>query len=155
MYLIDKSIFFPIHRNMSSSVAKLIVKNGGQYLSEMREGCFKFTILREPIERFISGCIMMKVKDVKEFINTDSFTNNHVKPQHKFLPMKMNLYLIFERLTELPFGVPEHNHKSDPKEKAKIRKQLTQKLTKKLKEIYKEDYKLYEIATKQAKKRNP
>lgn len=157
MYLIENSIFFAIHRNMSSSVVKLIVNNGGQYLPKLNEGMeklFKFTIIREPIERFISGCIMMKIKDVKEFINEGDFQNNHVKPQHKFLPMKMDKYYIFENMEELPLnlGIPEHNHKSGSK--TKIRKQLTPYFIKKLKQIYKEDYKLYETYATTATQRN-
>lgn len=146
IYLIENTLFFSIHRNMSSSVVKLIVNNGGRELPELNEGMetlFKFTIIREPIERFISGCMMMKIKDVKKFIDDGDFQNNHVKPQHKFLPMKMDKYFIFEKMEELPLnlGTPEHNHKSGSK--TKIRKQLTPTLIKKLKQIYKEDYKLY------------
>ena len=134
--------------------------------------CHKTTILRNPTDRFISAYVMiitderhnkdsifknasLTKENLKAFIGMleKRFFDGHLRPQVDYLPMKMDKYLIQEKIgKELPLGAPQEFYKNNKlikinaqstKDKKLVKSQLDKTLLNKLNKIYAEDWKLY------------
>jgi len=160
---------------MSSAMMEAFKENGGwKRLTELPddyEKCFKFAILREPIDRFISGYVQICPREapwknfnwkseriLTAFIKArqkENF-NYHLDCQTEFLRCKMDYYVIMER-AEQDWPViydktgliyPDKMNLKDPALKKQIRKLLTPNLIRKVKKIYQKDIDLYKKCLK-------
>jgi len=131
IYLKDDNVYFKIKKNMSSSTVSAITEQGGWQVLEdkkiykhphLLDGKWKFAILREPIDRFVSGYITVcksnkpwedmdwkteevMLKFLKELKGRGRAINGHPKclnyhvaVQWSFLPCKIDYYAIQERI---------------------------------------------------------
>lgn len=163
---------------MSQAMDAILKTSGFQELRQVPQiskDCITATILRNPIERFISAYIMiitdqrhnkdsifrnarLTPETLERFIGLleKRFFDGHLRPQVDFLPVKIDLYLIQERIDKdikkIPVSIPKEFtpkgkltkiNAQDPRNKKLVRSQLTPKLIKRLKAIYKEDFELY------------
>jgi len=164
---------------MSSAMMEVFKENGGwKRLTELPddyEKCFKFAILREPIDRFISGYVQIcprespwKNFDWKSeriliaFIKArqkENF-NYHLDRQIEFLRCKMDYYVIMERVEQdwpviydkTGLIYPDKMNLKDPALKEQIRKLLTPNLIRKVKKIYQKDIDLYNNVIKNTRR---
>lgn len=154
-----------IPKNMSQSISRFLEANGFRggidFPEDELDHYFKFTILRNPIERFISAYTMLSVfgidghkidkptlKTIIHNLLTGYYSDRHYNPQAMHLPCEMDIYLRMEKIKKdfkkLPFPLTTKLQHINPQtKKHEVKKLLDRKLINKLKQIYKEDFELY------------
>jgi hypothetical protein len=127
IYRKDNNIYFKIKKNMSSTIVDQLTTQEWKCIATLPpdwKDCYKFTMLREPIDRFVSGYITVVIRDLpwkemawdteevmlkflKELKKRNRAVsghrdclNYHVATQVSFLPVKMDYYAIQEELPE-------------------------------------------------------
>lgn len=175
IYRKGNNLWFLVHKNASTSLLDTLHHSGEfkalpQPPSDMMK-CFKFAVVRDPIDRFISTYLMilgvkthnktspfkngkMSPQVLDDFIGmlSKSFFDGHLKPQTEYLPIKMDFYLDFAHL-DRDFNILKkkigitgslpHKNTTLALGREIVEDWMTKARINKLKTIYKEDFKLY------------